>query len=328
MTECQSQFQPTKAFNFPKRKFGTKGEERSFRAEWCETFSWLHYDVKTDAAFCYLCMRCEAEKKFLASTKREPAFIAKGFTYWKEGPKAFKRHQGSDCHREAVDALIVLPLCTKDVGELQSQEHEAEKARNREMLLLVLQSVQFLARQGLPLRGDGNESDGNFSQLLRLRGVDHKGIDSWLSKKTNKYTSPEIQNECLQLMALHILRQISHKIAGSHCFSILADECTDCSNKEQFTVNIRWVDPHLTEHEDFIGLYQVNTIDAESLVSSIKDVLLRMNVNVADCRGQCYDGASNMSGARKGVAAIITQEESRALYTHCYALACPEPCCS
>ena len=25
-----------------------------------------------------------------------------------------------------------------------------------------------------------------------------------------------------------------------------------------------------------------------------------------------------MSGARKGVAAIITQEESRALYTHCY----------
>ena len=79
------------------------------------------------------------------------------------GPKAFKRHQGSDCHREAVDALIVLPLCTKDVGELQSQEHEAEKARNREMLLLVLQSVQFLARQGLPLRGDRNESDGNFS---------------------------------------------------------------------------------------------------------------------------------------------------------------------
>ena len=91
------------------------------------------------------------------------------------------------------------------------------------------------------------------------------------------------------------------------------------SNKEQFIVNIHWVDPHLTEHEDFIGLYQVNTIEAESLVSSIKDVLLRMNVNVADLRGQCYDGASNMSGARKGVAAIITQEESQALYTHFYA---------
>ena len=41
-------------------------------------------------------------------------------------------------------------------------------------------------------------------------------------------------------------------------------------------------------------------------------------VKVADGRGQCYDEASNMSGARKGVAAIILQEESRALYTHCY----------
>ena len=71
------------------------------------------------------------------------------------------------------------------------------------------------------------------------------------------------------------------------------NECTDCSNKEQFTINIRWVDEHLNEHEKFIGLYQVSTIDAESLVSAIRDVLLRMNVKVADCRGQCYDGASN-----------------------------------
>ena len=307
------QFRPPKSFRFPKRQFGLKGEERSFRAEWCDAFSWLHYDVASDAAFCYVCTRCEAEKKFLVSTKRDSAFISKGFKYWKEGPKSFKKHQGSDCHREAVDAIIVLPRCTKDVGELQSVEHRAEKTRNREMLLLVLQNIRYLARQGLPLRGDGDESGSNFMQLLRLRG-----IDAWLSKKTNKYTSPDIQNECLKLMALHILREVSNNIAGSHCFSIMADECTDCSNKEQFTINIRWVDEHLNEHEKFIGLYQVSTIDAESLVSAIRDVLLRMNVKVADCRGQCYDGASNMSGARKGVAAIITQEESRALYTHCY----------
>ena len=223
----------------------------------------------------------------------------------------------------------MLSQCTKDVGELQSQEHEAEKARNCEMLLLVLQSIQFLARQGLPLRGgDGNESDGNFNQLLRLRGVDHKGIVSWLSKKTNKYTSPEIQNDCLQLMALHILRQISHKIVGSHCFSILADECNECSNKEQLTVNIRWVDPHLTEHEDFIGLYQVNTIDTESLVSSIKDVLLHTNVNVADCRGQCYDEASNMSGARKGPGCCNHHTGRKRSSLHPLLCTCPEPWCS
>ena len=118
----------------------------------------------------------------------------------------------------------------------------------------------------------------NFIQLLRLRGDDRKGIDTW---KTNKYTSPDIQNECLQLMALHILREVSQNIAGSHCFSIMADECTDCSNKEQFTINIRWVDQALNAHEEF---YLVSTIDAQSLVSAIRDVLLRMNTKVDDCR--------------------------------------------
>ena len=53
-------------------------------------------------------------------------------------------------------------------------------------------------------------------------------------------------------------------------------------------------------------------------MSAIRDVLHRMNVLISDCRGQCYDGASNISGARKGVASLITKEESRALYTHCY----------
>ena len=99
----------------------------------------------------------------------------------------------------------------------------------------------------------------------------------------------------------------------------MADECTDCSNQEQFTINIRWVDEELKEHENFFGLYQVDTIDAKSLFSSIKDVLLQMNVKLSHCRGQCYDGAANMSGARHGVATKILEEESRAVYTHCYA---------
>ena len=73
---------------------------------------------------------------------------------------------------------LVLPRFVKDVGELLSAEHEDEKALNRKMLLLLLQNIGFLSRQGLPLRGEGDESGGNFIQLFRLRGVDHEGIDS------------------------------------------------------------------------------------------------------------------------------------------------------
>ena len=39
------QFRPTKAFSFPKRQFGCKGDKRSFHAERCDTLSRLHYTM-------------------------------------------------------------------------------------------------------------------------------------------------------------------------------------------------------------------------------------------------------------------------------------------
>ena len=315
------QFKPPKSFRFPKRKFGKKGEERSFRAAWCEKYDWLHYDVSADAAFCYLCMQAEHQKKFLASKKREPAFITKGFTYWKEATTAFNQHQLSATHLEAVESLVLLPSQIQgDIGEILSHEHEEEKGTNRKMFLLILEVIRFLVRQGLPLRGNDDDAESNFIQLLHLHGKHcaPQNIHHWLSKKTNKYTSHEIQNECIQIMALHILCEVSERIASAGFFALMADECTDCSNREQFTINIRWVDASLQDNVAFIGLYAVDAINANCLVSAIKDVLIRMNLKLSCCRGQCYDGASNMSGIKSGVAAQLCAEEKRALFTHCY----------
>ena len=132
----------------------------------------------------------------------------------------------------------------------------------------------------------------------------------------NTYCSPEIQNECLQLMALHILRNISFSISASGFYTTLADECTDVANKVQLC--IRWVDDLLIDHEDVIKFYHVGTNNADCLVTAIQDVLLRMNLKIAHCRWQCYDGAANMTGSKRGVATQIQTEEGRAILTHCY----------
>jgi hypothetical protein len=73
-------------------------------------------------------------------------------------------------------------------------------------------------------------------------------------------------------MTLSILRQISASIVKSVFFL-----CTDIVNKEQFIVCIRCVDETLTDHEDVIGVYNVGTIDANTLTAAIRDVLLRMS---------------------------------------------------
>ena len=312
-----NKFHPPKSLLLPKRSFGSKNEKRSYRPEWCEKYSWLHYDVGTDAVFCYICMKAEREEKYKASTKRDPAFISKGFTNWKDATVAFNRHLKSDCHKEAVE-IHELPKKTGDIGEKLSSEHKNEKELNREMFRRILQNIRYLARQGLPLRAHDDGANSNFMQLLRLRAFDCPHVLAWMEKKTNKHISGDIQNECLQVMALHILWQISSDIAKNGFFSIMADECTDIANKQQFVICIRWVDRTLTDHEDVVGLYNVGTIDSNTLVATIEDVLLCMGLKLTQCRGQCYDGASNMIGCKNGVATQLLAKEKRAVLTHYY----------
>ena len=78
------------------------------------------------------------------------------------------------------------------------------------------------------------------------------------------------------------------------------------------------VDNDFQPHEDFISLHKVNSIVASELVAVLKDTVLRMNLNIRNCRGQCYDGASNMTGVRNGISAQISAEESLAVFVHCY----------
>jgi hypothetical protein len=134
----------------------------------------------------------DSGKKFLASSKREPAFVSKGFTYWKEATTAFRKHQSSDCHKEAIEAVVTLPKQVHDVGELLSKAHKEEKAMNRRMLLKILHCIRFLARQGLPLRGVGADGDSNLLQLLQLESVDCPMLHEWLAKKRQTNTSPMI----------------------------------------------------------------------------------------------------------------------------------------
>ena len=52
-------------------------------------------------------------------------------------------------------------------------------------------------------------------------------------------------------------------------------------------------------------------------MSVIKDVLQKLQLSLAYCRGQCHDGASNMLGLKSGVAKRIQDVQTKAHSTHC-----------
>jgi hypothetical protein len=159
---------------------------------------------------------------------------------------------------------------------------EHEEARFA--LVKVLKSVRYLARQGLALRGHHNQ-DGNFIQLLNLV-ADNTLQCSFMSclDRTTNYTSPESQNEILQLLSNAVIREIVNTIKNeSTHFAIVVDGTQDCSGKEQQSVCLRYVDNDLHINESFIGLHEPPDTTGKTLATMIKDALVRLDLPLGLC---------------------------------------------
>ena len=151
------------------------------------------------------CMPLNLPGHLIKGNIMESTFVS-GFCNWKDGTRCFSRHEDTAARKVAVDVSINIPRTSRDVGDMLSSAHTQQKALNRHYLIKVAQNIRFLSRQGIALRGDADKSDGNFMQLMHLRAIDDTTINDMLKKKTDKYTSPQIQNELLNIMSLHILR--------------------------------------------------------------------------------------------------------------------------
>ena len=137
--------------------------------------------VKT-CCFVSVCVSALKSKK-MGKSRGDLAFTVKGFSNWKDGTIGINKHEVSGSHNGALQVMVVTPSTCRDVRDMLVKQHKQEKKNNRQCLLKIISNVQFLARQGLPFRGDGEEIDSNFIQLLKLHGLNDPRIDSWLSKK-------------------------------------------------------------------------------------------------------------------------------------------------
>ena len=69
----------------------------------------------------------------------------------------------------------------------------------------------------------------------------------------------------------------------------------------------------------FVDFIEVKRITGQVLAQTILQWLSMHGLSPATIRGQCYDGASNMSGAVSGCKTIVQKEAPLALYFHCAA---------
>ena len=228
----------------------------------------------------------------------------KGFSNWKDATTSFKKHLLSKSHAEAIQVVVTLPNSKRDVGGQLSRTHRAEKEQARNMLLLIISTVRYLASQGLASRGGGRDESSNLIQLLRIR-AEYNLLLFWLDKSARKHTAPDNQNEMLELMAHHVLRKILEGIHSSPFLAVMVDEATDKSKKEHLAIAMRWMHNDFIDSEEFLRLYSLSAIDPQSIVDAIMDVFLRFQIPLSRLRSQCHDGCRTMTRAKASVAAKI-----------------------
>ena len=89
-----------------------------------------------------------------------------------------------------------------------------------------------------------------------LRAADSTELKSWLTRSGYKLTSPQIQNELIEDMALSVLRSYKQELAEAKYFAVMLDESTAISVKEQVSICFRYVSKDLCAHETFVGFYE------------------------------------------------------------------------
>ena len=103
-------------------------------------------------------------------------------------------------------------------------------------------------------------------------------------------------------------------------FSILADETKDFTKEEQMCFIVCFVYMLKGEiHEHFLKYVEAKGLDAKTLSSNIKTILLQFDLDCSKVVSQGYDGASVMSGRYSGVQAQVREFAPFAIYIHCHA---------
>ena len=134
----------------------------------------------------------------------------------------------------------------------------------------------------------------------------------------------------IDIAASHVRSDIASDVRKAGLFSLICDEVSDVGNHEWITVVMRYV-KHDQICESLLAIYivPITSLTASDLCDTVTTTLKTHGIDISNIVGQCYDGASNMSGQYGGLQAKIKDiAGDKAVYIHCYAHALNLVVCS
>lgn len=348
--ECGQGVEPDFKFPFSDAPTADK-PRRAAQHTWLAQRSWLAYSDKHNGFLCRTCLLFagRTDKGKLPEGHFVSTFLGGSTSAWQHFSENASVHESRAYHERACELLTsVLNGADSIVVPTPASVQAVDTLRKR--LASIIMPLFFLARQGIALRGHRGETIADIQELLKGREIeieDHEGqrhnpgnfvallcflaqYDSMIkdifllrkqSDTTPTYHSPTIQNSLLAIYAASIRSRLIASIQSAGFFSILCDEASDVSKREQLSFCVRFVDEDTKFIREvfleFVTLPESQT--GEKIAKAILSTADKLGLDMRNCRGQGYDGASAMSGKDRGAASRITALFPLARYFHCAA---------
>ena len=302
-----------------------QGCNRKFNISWLEKYPWLWYSPKLDGVFCWPCAVLLSGD----SRRDKGLLVNKPFSNWVKISNVLSNHSKCTYHRDSVQLADVLKTSVERpasrVDVMSNHTLQAQIARNKHILQAIVRCILFLAKQGLPFRGDKESIDsggnpGNFLALMKLLAEKDSILRDHLYQpiaKNATYLSPMSQNDVISVIGYDVVRaNLIAEIKNAKYFSVLADEVS-CHGVEHMPLCLCFVDEECNIREDFVTFVKLQRVTASEITKAIVGSIEGLGLSLADLRGQGYDGAATMSGQKSGVQKQIRDIQPKAVYTHC-----------
>ena len=364
-TKCQillNPWQPPKDYQFPFSEHKKKGklEKRYLNASHLAgeyASSWVVFSPKLQGLYCKYCpffvaSQCGGSRKTVPLKK----FVTQPVTMFakllgEDGD--FKTHCTNQYHIDAVAAgksfLNAYQNPAESIINQMSSQRLAQVTENRDRIKPIVESIVFMGRQNIPLRGhrddgsildqpeDLSKNEENFRELLRYRiAAGDTKLENHLKTAGARatYVSKTSQNNLIDCCEEEILATILARVQEARFFSVVFDETTDISHTSQMSVVLRYLHDGFVR-EDFVGFVDPHSmnysleendtsepvLNGQILGQTVIQVLQDFGLDLDDCVGIGTDDCSVMVSKQRGAVAEIQKKGEQ-----CRSMSMFQPC--
>lgn len=302
-------------YTFPKSADG-----RSFQPNWLKTFDWLEYSKEKNSVYCFPCRQ-------YAITNASDTFCNTGYNLWSKAlakGQGLKKHEASSTHLSAMVAWKEHSSRIANDREISTLVNDTVLEKRKYYIKEIVSTVLFLVKNELPFRGNWNDEDNDESGLFQnlfkhmLEKDEHLRECQDAMPKNALYTSPQIQNELIFIIADCLHQTIVAELNESTYLTLMTDGTTDRNGNEIFSIAFR----HIVDDKPVETLLCFEKADDKTAMGLFQLIINRMQelgVDLEKLLSQCYDGAAVNSGRCGGLQALIQNHFKRAIpYVHCF----------